>query len=97
MITPEATIVHYGGASERVRADKMVRLLRAKTELAKRYGLPATRGLTRALLVLWPLSRWMVLSAAATLLGRAALFEKARTWREVWARRAEWRRGFPAL
>src|SRR5690606_35725860 len=40
MVTPEATIVHYGGASERVRADKMVRLLQAKALLIRRHWGP---------------------------------------------------------
>jgi hypothetical protein len=34
-VTSESTIVHYGGASERVRTDKMVRLLRAKNLLIR--------------------------------------------------------------
>lgn len=33
MMTPDSTIIHYGGASEKVRADKMVNLLAAKMEL----------------------------------------------------------------
>ena len=42
-ITPEAVIIHYGGASETVRTDKLVRLLRAKAELVKRHFAPGTR------------------------------------------------------
>ncbi len=85
-ITPEARIVHYGGASDTVRADKMVRLLRAKAELVRRHF---PRGQRRAGLMLhaaWPLSRLV----ATRLLGRAS----AAVWAEVWARRAEWRAGF---
>lgn len=37
MMTPESTIVHYGGASEKVRADKMVNLLAAKMELIQNH------------------------------------------------------------
>ncbi len=37
-ITPEATIIHYRGASEKVRSDKMVRLLRSKSEESHRSG-----------------------------------------------------------
>ncbi|MFO8127101.1 glycosyltransferase family 2 protein, partial [Yoonia sp.] len=39
-ITSEAVIIHHGGASEKVRADKLVRLLRAKAELVKRHFAP---------------------------------------------------------
>lgn len=94
LITPEATIVHYGGASEPVRADKMVRLLRAKTELIKRHFSPASREAGQLLLRLWPLSRYLVLTAIATLTGMAGPRKKAYIWREVWRRRAEWRNGF---
>lgn len=93
MITPEATIVHYGGASERVRADKMVRLMRAKTELAERHLSPLTRGVGRRLLSFWPLSRAVALGMAGLMLRRADLRERSKIWSEIWERRAEWRNG----
>jgi hypothetical protein len=96
MITPEATIVHHGGASERVREDKMVRLLKAKVELAKRHVPQAGRSFARILLLLWPLSRWLALAPAASALRRDDLSAKADTWRNIWGRREEWRDGFPA-
>ncbi|MEO0369819.1 MAG: glycosyltransferase family 2 protein [Pseudomonadota bacterium] len=94
MMTPDAVIVHYGGASDTVRADKMVRLLRAKTELVKRHFAPGTRHLGRALFALWPLSRWIATGLAGTVLGRESLRTKSKTWGEIWQRRAEWRDGF---
>jgi GT2 family glycosyltransferase len=93
-ITPDATILHYGGASERVQSDKMVRLLRAKAELIKRHFPPASRSLGLLLLMLWPLSRFTALWSAARLSGRPRLAERTAVWREVWARRSEWRGGF---
>lgn len=94
-VTPEATIVHYGGASEKVRADKMVRLMRAKTELVRRHIPGWQRPLALALFHGWPLSR----SLAFALLNRLGLkkgTDSAATWREVWARRAEWKAGSAA-
>ena len=93
MITPDATIVHYGGASERVRADKLVRLMRAKIELIERHFPPWQRRVGRALFRLWPLSRRLAYSASATLSARDTLKESAAAWRSVWARRAEWETG----
>lgn len=106
MVTPEATIVHHGGASDRVAADRVVNTLRAKAELLDRH-LPAwQRPLARPLFRLWPLSRGLMLGAAARL-GRGsgsegghrhaadARGEGAGVWREVWARRGEWQGGFP--
>ncbi|WP_306145392.1 glycosyltransferase family 2 protein [Roseibium sp. MMSF_3412] len=37
LFTPDASIVHYGGASEPVRSDKMVRLLRAKMRFIRKH------------------------------------------------------------
>lgn len=92
-VTPEAVIVHYGGASERVRADKMVRLLRAKTELILRHVPTPQRPLALALFRAWPLSRWLAFGALDAL-GLRRGRDSAATWREVWARRREWRGGF---
>ena len=92
-ITPEATIIHHGGASDTVRADKMVRLMRAKIELVNRHFSPASRTLGRWLLGLWPLSRgiaWRIIA----LTGRKGATEKANTWMEIWQRRAEWKNGY---
>ena len=85
-VTPEATIVHYGGASEAVRADKMVRLMKAKTTLINRHFPAWQKPLARWLFGLWPWSRALV----ARLRGK-----DNGGWAEIWARRAEWRAGYP--
>lgn len=86
VVTPAATIVHYGGASERVRADKMVRLLNAKVRLIRRHWPRALVGPGVRLFALWPLTRmigWRLISPIRSGDGAA-------TWGEVWRRRAEW-------
>lgn len=93
-ITPEATIIHYGGASEKVRSDKLVRLLRAKAELIKRHFSASTRGLGLFLLKLWPLSRHLALSFITCLPRMTRFHDTALAWRNVWKRRAEWCDGF---
>lgn len=93
-ITPEATIIHYGGASEKVRADKMVRVLRARCELIKRHFPARSRRLGLRLQMLWPLSRRVALRVAGAVLRRPDLREKATVWGEIWQRRGEWRDGF---
>jgi GT2 family glycosyltransferase len=93
-ITPAAQIIHYGGASERVRADKMVRLLTAKRELISRH-LPAwQRPLAAPLFAAMPLVRVVALSLASAVSRKPSLSAKRRDWGEVWARRAEWTRGY---
>jgi GT2 family glycosyltransferase len=88
-ITPDATIVHFGGASEKVRAAKMVRLFRAKAQLMAKHWSAWAAAWGRCSLDLWALTRMI----ATGLLGiaRPRFRESYKTWREVWARRPEWR------
>ena len=90
-ITPRATIVHHAGASETVRADKMVRLLRAKRALIRRHFPVWQQPLALALFAAWPLSRWRATGMLARLTGKTGLRERSRIWGEIWTRRREWR------
>lgn len=92
-ITPEATIIHHGGASERVRADRVVRILAGKASVMRRHLAGPSRALALWFHKLWPLTRWGAASAIGALPGRKG--EGAAVWREVWARRAEWAEGWP--
>jgi GT2 family glycosyltransferase len=90
-ITPAATIVHHAGASETVRADKMVRLLRAKRALIRRHFPVWQQPFALALFAAWPLSRWRATGMLARLTGKTGLRERSRIWGEIWTRRPEWR------
>ena len=92
-VTPDATIIHYGGASERVRTDKMVRLLSAKIELVNRHIPAWQRPLARGLFRLWPLTRRVALDVLA-FIGSQKGSESRSVWHAVWERRAEWQNGF---
>ncbi|MEZ5843543.1 MAG: glycosyltransferase family 2 protein [Hyphomicrobiaceae bacterium] len=94
LVTPAATIIHLGGASEHVREDKMVRLLAAKALLIERHFAPGTRRLGRTLNALWPLSRLLVFAIAGVATGSASLRDKAAVWQRIWSRRAEWIGGY---
>lgn len=94
VVTPNATIVHLGGASETARTAKMVKLLAAKASLISRHFHPVTRPLGLGLLAAWPLSRFAALSLRAKLRGRAADRDAAATWGEIWRQRAHWQRGY---
>lgn len=90
-ISPEAVIVHFGGASASRSTDKLIYLFGARTGLAARH-LSAGSGLV---------ARWMIRFQAwwrATLFGLAAplaprLRPAAAQWRELWQRRREWQDG----
>ena len=89
MITPDATIIHYGGASERARADKLVKLLRSKVQLFDRnWSVPAAK-FGAAMMLLWAGSRaaaWALLARK----GNEKHQQSRQAWTEVWRRRAEW-------
>ena len=94
MVTPTATIVHYGAASDTVRADKVVRLLSAKVSLIQRHFGPVRGFIARQLLRLWPMTRAWGLHIFATFTGRKQARAKAQEWDQVWRRRVDWQDGF---
>jgi GT2 family glycosyltransferase len=94
MITPSATIVHFGGASEATRVGKMIKLLAAKATLIDRHWPRGTVAIGQFLLALWPLSRWLALETMAAFKGCGEMREAARTWRSIWQARSQWRTGY---
>jgi GT2 family glycosyltransferase len=48
-VTPTATIVHYGGASEKSHADKMIKMLAGKVTLMRRHWTPGKFAIGRRL------------------------------------------------
>ena len=97
MITPTATIIHLGGASERTRTEKMVKLLAAKTTLIQRHWHPILQPLGVALMMAWPLSRWLVLGVLAKVRPNLARSQAANTWHAIWLQRATWLGGYGRL
>lgn len=91
-ICPDAEIVHHGGASETVMADKMVRLFVAKAKLFKKFMGGARARLCARTLDLWALHRTVCFYFL-----RGSSDERTASyvsWRDTWRRRAEWRRAF---
>jgi len=88
LICPDATIIHYGGASDAVLARKKVRLLHAKAQLFRRHWSRSAARLGVLLLDLWAGSRTLAFWAASCL--RPRLRPKYETWRTVWRQRAAW-------
>ena len=94
MITPDATIIHHGGASERVLTGKFVKLLAAKSSLIERHWPLPLRVPGQYLLAFWPASRWLALAIWAAFTGSESAHDKSGTWREVWDARHQWRFGY---
>ena len=87
IVTPEATIMHLGGASRSSPAAKRIQVARARASVVELHWPPYWRPWGRAMLWLWAANRY----GASRLLGRP----EARTlWTEVWARRGDWLRGW---
>ena len=93
-LTPEATIVHYGGAASARRTDKEVMIMRARVTLARRHLPRWQRPLAAVLLQLWPLSRSLGGAVLGRLTGHAGARAAAAFWGDVWRRRREWRDGY---
>lgn len=96
-VTPEATIVHYVGASSKRRSDKDALVLKSKVTLARRYLPSWQRGAAIFLLRMWPLTRKLGGDVIARVTGSAGAAEAARHWGAVWDNRAAWREGFKPL
>ena len=89
VITPTATIIHYGGASEKIHEEKMVRLLDAQVRLFRRHFSKVTFSLMFFLMQSGVLLRSAIIGTRNRLLGRAA----ANDWSRLWKRRVEWCQG----
>ncbi|MDB4632833.1 glycosyltransferase family 2 protein [bacterium] len=89
IVTPDATIIHHGGASETVRLDKMVRLLDGQVRLFRRHFSPAGFRLVYHAIKLGVLARIVALESLKPL----RRSDSEVLWRGIWRRRAEWTRG----
>lgn len=93
-ITPSATIVHYGGASDVVPVDKMVKVFTGRITLINRQFSSFTRGAGGTLHLIAALTRWCGYRLAALSSGKTCHEESADYWRAVWRRRGEWIHGY---
>jgi len=89
LFTPESVIIHHGGGSEKVAADKVVRLLRAKAQLYQKHWSPPRAWMGERFLDLWVTTRLLGYRFIAQL--RPGESTDAEQWRTVWKRRDAWR------
>lgn len=90
VLVPEAHIIHFGGASEPKRADKMVRLFTAKAQLCRLHYTGLHAGACVAMLGLWSVARIAMFSVASPFKPTAA--SRKREWQEIWRARRIWSR-----
>ena len=90
LVYPGAKIVHYGSASESVKADQLVRQMRARVQLFRKHWPRTSSMLGESLLRLRVFSRgYADRLPLGNLKGRK---DAAQAWREAWRRRGEWLR-----
>jgi len=89
LICPDATIIHHGGKSEKVRADKVVRLYRAKVQLMRRHMHRLIAPLAILLQLTNVMRRW-VLWKILSLLGKPGASDTCAVFAQVWKRKNEW-------
>jgi GT2 family glycosyltransferase len=89
-VTPKATIIHYGGATEQAAVEKNVMLMAAKAELIKRHWPSFKRPVGLLLFSLLPLSR----AVAAEILDRIFGGGRSQVWWQLWRARRRWQSGY---
>jgi hypothetical protein len=88
IVTPDAKVIHQGGASHDQFSGKMVLLLKGKVELIHRHAAGFKKTVYKFLLYLYVLNNYML---HCLLKPRS---EKQQEWRIVFFKRREWLRGY---
>jgi GT2 family glycosyltransferase len=96
-ITPEATIIHHGGASHASSVDRKIRVMQGKVTSINHQWAPVSRPFGSLLLRATSLNRLWVYRVAAGLTKNSSYAQHAEEWRAVWLRRKEWRHGYPRV
>lgn len=87
--SPDAVIVHFGGASEPIRSDKLVRLFQTKVKLYRTHWGAVRSRVLILMLHIWTL-RGLTVCKMLGLAGDEIQVRCAESWRDVWRRRKEW-------
>jgi N-acetylglucosaminyl-diphospho-decaprenol L-rhamnosyltransferase len=88
IVTPDAKVIHLGGASHNLFSNKMIYLLKGKIELIHRHVDSWKQPVYKFLLFLYVLNNNVVHSILAP------RSEKQKEWRMVFKKRKEWLNGF---
>lgn len=90
LFTPHAVITHFGGASEPLMEERMVRLLAAKMNLIQRHFSFWHRPVASCCLRSIPFSRVIVYRLLGVVAQKQRYIVSADIWKKVWLRRDEW-------
>lgn len=91
-ISPEAEIIHLGGASETSQTEKMIKVMRGRITLMRKHWSAPALAVGLFLCCIWALLRLM---GSRFVSGpRDAPGTSVEKWRTIWQRRAEWLAGY---
>lgn len=93
MITPAATIIHYGGRSTKHFAKRIIYVIGARIGLISRHFAPSWRGFGIGLTVFWVWWRAACYGLASRFSSRYAV--QASEWKSAWDQRHLWANGPP--
>lgn len=96
LVSADVEIVHEGGQTQKVRSDRLVRMLKGKRTYMLQHWSWARRCAGGFLLHWWPWSRYVALSLACAVMFRPEWQKLAAVWGDVWRRRRDWMAGYPA-
>ena len=91
-VTPDAELIHLGGASEATAAEKFVKTQRGKVTLMRKHWSPVA--LAAGLSLMWLGSAVRLLGSRVTSGRNDAPGSAREKWGSVWARRREWLAGY---
>ncbi len=89
MITPDARVMHMGGASARLPEDRLFQQSRSRASFIRDHWSPLAIPVGISLMRLWAFVRM-----AAARLRSSDEGEEARIWTNIWRRRGEWLKGY---
>jgi len=96
IFTPDAEIVHYGGASEPRGVDKLIKILRSECTIIREHWPGYKPWLGLAMFVTLVRIRSVVLSVLARF-NSTKFNSEAAVWNKLWKRRKEWLKGWSAV
>ena len=94
ILTPDSTIIHYGGASETVRWQTMVKVHRGEITIINYHWSRPAAWIGRKLFYFNAFFRVCAFNLAAKLTGKAHHKEAASEWSLMWKARGEWLKGY---
>jgi GT2 family glycosyltransferase len=92
IITPNAKIIHHGGASEVTLSGKMIKLLKGKVELVNRYSSTWEKPLHRTLLLLYVINKTITSHLFSFINTKKKV--QATEWKNILMDRKSWLKGW---